>query len=111
MFLDEEKFHAVVAHAPLISIDLVIENAAGCILLGLRRNPPARGSWFVPGGRIRKGESLDRAFPRIALDEVGLEISRASAQFLGVYEHFYEDSAVAVNVGTHYLVGVPHEAG
>ncbi|WP_442960290.1 NUDIX domain-containing protein [Pseudomonas azotoformans] len=67
----------------------------------------AYGFWFVPGGRIRKNESLDSAFRRITQDELGRPFERATARLLGVYEHFYEDSVFA-NAGfgpdTHYVV-------
>ena len=91
-FLPEDQFLEVVAHAPLVSIDLVVSDAAGRILVGLRRNAPARGSWFVPGGIVRKNERLDAAYFRIARNELGAELHRAEARFLGVYQHFYDEN-------------------
>jgi len=71
----------------------------------MRRNRPADGYWFVPGGRIRKGETLDRAFDRISRSELGLAITPASASFAGVWEHFYPDNAGSMpDFGTHYVV-------
>ena len=105
--LDVATFKTVVDSTPLVSIDLVVQDLAGNVLLGLRKNRPAQGFWFVPGGRIRKGESLDAAFARISRVELGLEIERGSAYFLGVYEHFYEDSVFGVSPQhptTHYIV-------
>lgn len=58
MFLDNTTFSTVLDSTPLVSIDLVIENTQGEILLGERKNRPAQGYWFVPGGRILKNESL-----------------------------------------------------
>ncbi|WP_286745065.1 NUDIX domain-containing protein, partial [Aquabacterium sp. UBA2148] len=46
---------------PLVSIDLVLTDESNRLLLGLRRNAPARGWWFTPGGRIRKNEPLAAA--------------------------------------------------
>ncbi len=98
-------FLHVVAHVPLVSIDLIIENQLGEVLLGMRRNEPAAGFWFVPGGRILKNETLDHAFVRISQNELGIALPRNSAQFLGVYEHFYETNAgKEPGVGTHYVV-------
>ncbi len=93
-FLSEEDFFCVVQHAPLVAIDLVITrrgNEEG--LLGRRRNPPAQGWWFVPGGRIRKGERLPDAFRRIALAELGLPLSLDSARLLGAWTHLYPHEA------------------
>ena len=85
----------------------MVRNGRGEVFLGLRVNRPAYGFWFVPGGRIRKNESLDSAFRRITQDELGRPFERATARLLGVYEHFYEDSVFA-NAGfgpdTHYVV-------
>ncbi|MFZ9336231.1 MAG: biopolymer transporter ExbD [Burkholderiaceae bacterium] len=57
--LPENLFRSVVAHAPLVAIDLVVQDRQRRVLLGWRRNPPARGYWFVPGGRVRKDETLE----------------------------------------------------
>ena len=107
MWLDLPTFQTVVASTPLVAIDLVVRNGRGEVFLGLRVNRPAYGFWFVPGGRIRKNESLDSAFRRITQDELGRPFERATARLLGVYEHFYEDSVFA-NAGfgpdTHYVV-------
>jgi colanic acid biosynthesis protein WcaH len=103
--LDTRTFAAVVANTPLIAIDLIIENSHGAVLLGLRNNPPAHGVWFVPGGRVRKNETLDDAFSRIALDEIGLHATRAQARFIDIYEHFYStDFAESPGATTHYVV-------
>jgi colanic acid biosynthesis protein WcaH len=103
--LPEQDFLEVVARTPLISIDLVVSDAAGRILLGLRRNAPARGSWFVPGGIVRKNERLDAAYTRIARNELGATLRRADARFLGVYQHFYEENCGGrPGFGTHYVV-------
>lgn len=103
--LPRHEFLEVVERAPLVSIDLIVRDSAGRVLLGLRRNMPARGWWFVPGGCIRKNETLDAAFARITFDELGAALPRTEAQFLGVFEHFYEDNAGDLpGFGTHYVV-------
>lgn len=95
----------VIQRAPLVSIDLIVQDGADRILLGYRNNEPARGSWFVPGGVIRKSERLDEAFTRIAQTELGLPLQRRGARFLGAYEHFYDTNfAGAPGIGTHYVV-------
>ncbi len=47
-------FKTVINSTPLISVDLVIKNNEGQILLGKRTNRPAKGFWFVPGGWVLK---------------------------------------------------------
>jgi colanic acid biosynthesis protein WcaH len=103
--LNQADFLKVVDHTPLIAIDLIVPDSQGRFLLGQRVNKPAQGSWFVPGGRIRKNESLDTAFTRLCLEELGLRLQRESASLIGIYEHFYPDNfSGAGDVSTHYIV-------
>ncbi|HCE8951668.1 TPA: GDP-mannose mannosyl hydrolase [Raoultella ornithinolytica] len=104
MLLDNQLFLTIVRNTPLISIDLIIENDSQEILLGKRNNRPARGFWFVPGGRVQKNESLDDAFLRLSQNEIGLSFKRRDAEFVGVYEHFYTDSFLSDESSTHYVV-------
>ncbi|MDC7689654.1 GDP-mannose mannosyl hydrolase [Vogesella indigofera] len=100
-----EAFLDVVRDAPLISIDLIVKNPANEVLLGLRRNEPAAGFWFVPGGRVLKNETLDAAFERLTQAELGITRPRQDALFYGVWEHFYGSNAGRVaGFGTHYVV-------
>jgi colanic acid biosynthesis protein WcaH len=102
--LDLDAFRRVVRDAPLVAIDLLVSDGAGHFLLGLRRNRPAAGYWFVPGGRIYKNEALDAAFTRIARAELGLAVPRRQATPMGVYEHDYPDSFADAAISTHYVV-------
>ena len=110
--LDDSIFKTIIDSAPLISIDLVVRASSGKVLLGQRLNRPAQGFWFVPGGRIFKGESLSTAFRRLTLGELGIEFNIADARYLGLYEHFYDDSIYTnepslpkgMNISTHYIV-------
>ena len=104
--IPRESFIQVVKNTPLIAIDLVVENEQNEILLGWRRNQPAKGYWFVPGGRILKNEKYTDAFKRITKNELGNEITLPDALFLGIYEHIYPDENFAnePGFGTHYIV-------
>lgn len=106
MWLPDETFKSIIQHTPLISIDLIVRNEQGHVLLGKRVNAPAKGYWFVPGGRVRKNETLDDAFVRLVREELGIEsgVTRADAKFLGIFEHFYDDNVFDDEVSTHYVV-------
>ena len=107
--LSTEDYLRVVRDAPLVSLDLIARDPCGLVLLGLRENRPAQGSWFVPGGAIRKGESLDQAFRRITDAELGVTLERADARLVGVYDHLYADNFAGLpGFGTHYIV-LAHE--
>ena len=103
-WLSDDAFRQVVAHTPLISLDFVVTNPQGEWLLGQRVNRPAQGSWFVPGGRVRKGERLEGAARRLTRNELGQASALAEMRFLGVYQHFYADSMLDPELSTHYVV-------
>ena len=104
MFLSRELFSSVVENTPLISIDLIVENSEGKVLLGKRVNEPAKSFWFVPGGRVFKDETLDNAFSRTLREEIGLDLVRNESSFYGLYEHFYENNVFNNAFTTHYIV-------
>ncbi len=103
-FLSQNDFIHVIANTPLISIDLIVENERGEILLGKRNNRPAQGFWFVPGGRILKNELLEDAFVRLTQNELGKAFKKKEARLLDVFEHLYEDCVFDNEVSTHYVV-------
>ena len=102
--LHSKDFQQVVKNTPLVSIDLIVQNKKGKILLGKRINEPAKNFWFVPGGRILKDETLDDAFARLTEGEIGKVHHRDSADFLGVYEHFYDNNVFNNKFSTHHVV-------
>src|SRR5579864_3407807 len=105
MTLLNSDFRSVVKNTPLVSIDLVIADPSGAILMGWRENEPAKGTWFVPGGRIRKDERIADAFGRIIKTETGLVKSLDESRFGGMYEHLYATNCFGeVGFGTHYCV-------
>jgi len=103
MKLNNDDFLGVIKNAPLFAIDLVVVNEKREILVGKRLNPPAKSWWFVPGGRVYKNEALHDAFKRIAIVELGLFCELDQEYSLGLFEHFYEDSALSDKVSTHYI--------
>lgn len=102
---DNPTFLDVVRNTPLVSIDLIVRDHDGRILVGRRVNEPAQGTWFVPGGSIRKDERLAAALARISAGELGVTLTMDEVRFAGVYEHFYDTNFAEVDgVSTHYVV-------
>lgn len=102
--LPATQFAQACGALPLVSIDLVLTDEAGRLLLGLRQNAPARDWWFTPGGRIRKNEPLAEARRRIAAEELGLpDAALRRATLMGAWDHFYPDSAFDAAISTHYV--------
>lgn len=95
-----DEWATVVRNVPVVSVDLVVRRGDR-VALGRRRNDPAKGGWFVPGGRLGKHERLTDAVDRIAREELGLDVE--IERRLGVYEHLYDTSDVPESGGKHYV--------
>ena len=104
--LTPATFKTVVESTPLVSIDLCLV-FEGKLLMGLRKNEPVKGQWFTPGGRLLKNERWQDGLTRIARTELGLIVSSDKFQLMGVWDHFYGNSAVGEDIPTHY-VNLPH---
>jgi len=72
MWIEEELYKKILRVMPIPTVDAIVLNQ-GRFLLLKRRNPPVKGEWWLPGGRIRKGEELEEAVKREVLEETGLE--------------------------------------
>lgn len=106
MHLESNLFKEIVKNTPLIAIDLFIIKDRK-LLLGKRLNSPGKHLFFVPGGRIKKNETINKAFNRILYSETNLFIKEKSISptFIGVDEHFYEDNFLDnKEFSTHYIV-------
>ena len=97
-WIPSREWESIVKNVPIVSVDLVVDSPAG-IVLGRRSNEPARDEWFVPGGRVRKGEQLREAVHRVAEEELGTEVE--IRKDMGAFEHFYETSEVGCE--KHYV--------
>jgi colanic acid biosynthesis protein WcaH len=104
-YLTDSEFQTVIRCAPLVSIDLILRSPNNDVWLGLRKDEPARGNWFVPGGRIRKDETVADAFARIVKSELNIDKSIQDARFIGPFQHRYATNAYELpGVTTHYVV-------
>jgi len=97
-WIPDDDWTTIVENVPIVSVDLLVECPDGFIL-GKRANQPAKGEWFVPGGRVRKNERLNAAVHRIAAEELGTDVDVRRS--LGVFDHLYDDSEVGV--AKHYV--------
>ena len=108
MFLNEKSFRNIVKNSPIPAIDLCIYNDSKEILFGKRINYPAKNFFFVPGGRIRKNETLFIATKRILNSEINYDISEKDfnkLSLLGVFQHFYEDNFYGNKLfSSHFVV-------
>jgi len=99
-WVPEGTWETIVKHVPIPSVDLVVKFEEG-VLLAKRQNEPAKGEWFVPGGRIQKGESLREAVHRVAQQELNVAVEIRES--LGAYDHCYETAEEDNVGGKHYV--------
>jgi colanic acid biosynthesis protein WcaH len=87
-WIPQPLYDNIVKLIPIVSVEALI--VRGDELLFLRRNnEPVKGEWWFPGGRIRKGESLEQALRREVKEETGLAI--LSYKLINVYSRVFPE--------------------
>ncbi|HVU13939.1 MAG TPA: NUDIX domain-containing protein [Phototrophicaceae bacterium] len=71
-FIPWELYRQILETMPIPCVDIAIV-ANGAVLLVRREDAPAKGQWWLPGGRVLKGEMMKDAAMRKARQEVGIE--------------------------------------
>jgi len=85
-WIEESLYKKIKQLMPLPCVDLLILHK-GRLLLMLRKNEPGEGEWFVPGGRILHGETIEEAVLRNLKDETGL--TPVKIERIDVMEHIW----------------------
>lgn len=93
--VDKALYSKVVQNFPIPCVDVFLFNPdTKKYLLVLRRDPPAKDFWWIPGGRIYKGETFEEAAMRKCSEELSIDIKNLSpVKNLGIAETFFPDSA------------------
>ena len=71
-WIEENLYKRILDKMPIPTVDSIVVHG-GKFLLLRRNNPPVKGMWWLPGGRVRRGETLEQAVKREVLEETGLE--------------------------------------
>lgn len=111
--LSKKDYFTVLSLSQIVSVDLLIYNTRKQILLGKRKNRPAKDFLFVPGGKIFKNERIFDGASRVCNWETGLSLDKSRFEFFCVNDHIYPDNFSTINsndkelIGTHYVcIGV-----
>lgn len=75
-YIDKEIYRKAVENLPICCVDIFLYDPVNkSYLLVQRKDPPAKDAWWVPGGRLEKGESFFDCAERKCLKEVGLKVT------------------------------------
>ena len=99
-FLESDLYAAVVRNTVVCCVDILLVRRnpqkggrRECLLLE-RASEPAKGLWWLPGGRLLKGETFFAAAVRKAQQETGVDASQVKPiQVLGVWNTMFPASA------------------
>ncbi len=81
-------YELIIDVLPIASVEAIISKDNSLLFLR-RKNSPAKGQWWFPGGRIRKGETLEEALYREVKEETGLEVIKS--ELVNVYSRIFEE--------------------
>lgn len=107
MMIPESLYTQILQSLPIPCVDLLVVNADLKILLVQRRNDPARGEWWFPGGRIWFGETRVDAVVRKLKEECGLQAD--AVHCLGTFDLMLErtdNGLLSHAITSLYRVGV-----
>jgi colanic acid biosynthesis protein WcaH len=93
---------------PILCVDVILRGPDGRILLVKRNNAPFKNQYWVPGGRVMKGESLEKALARKLKEELG-SVRVRNARPVGFYQGTRLDSGFW-KVGEMHAVSLVYEA-
>lgn len=68
---------------PKLTVDCVVMDANGQVLLIRRKYPPHKGSYALPGGFLEAGETVEEACRRELREETGMSVGKL--RLVGVY--------------------------
>ncbi len=95
--IPEQTYKEILKVMPVCCVDLVITHDNKFLLLK-RGKQPAKGQWWLPGGRLHKNETIRHAALRKARQETGLDCEFIKE--LGINEGIFDDGPFGFGVHT-----------
>lgn len=105
MLIPADEYARIIRMIPIPCVDLAVVNPAREIFLVQRKNEPARGEWWFPGGRVHFGETRHDAAVRKLHEECGL--TPASLREIGTFDlilDLHETNNISHGITTLFLV-------
>lgn len=99
--IPNDEYKKILENIPICCVDLIIKGKKG-VLLVLRADEPLKNFWWIPGGRIYKGEKIENAVIRKAYEETGLKVK--IEKNMGTYETILgKDCFKNLKIGIHTI--------
>ena len=98
--ISKEEYSLILEKMPICCIDLIVVKD-NKVLLVKRKNKPAQGVYWFPGGRLYKNETFQEAVKRKAKQEIGVNVKIIKQ--LGAFETIFPDSNINEKINTHSI--------
>jgi len=95
-FIKEHLYKEIIKNVPILCIDLIIMYQDQYLLVK-RKESPLKGEWWVPGGRVQIGETVEATAKRKLIEELDLVLD-GSVELVGMYEDVFSESSLGVHV-------------
>lgn len=100
--LPADEYRSIYSRVPRLCVDLLIRNEHGVLLIK-REIDPGKGLWHFPGGTLLRGERIEAAAVRIALEETNLSVT--GLKLVGTMEFAEEDNLFFHTISLVYSAG------
>ncbi|MCX6784600.1 MAG: NUDIX domain-containing protein [Candidatus Komeilibacteria bacterium] len=90
---DDAEYAKILDGIVIACADIVILDQAGRILMAPRSYEPAKGVFWIAGGRMRFGESFQQAANRNLAREMGIEVDPDRIRPFGTYNYIWGERA------------------
>lgn len=94
---------------PLLTVDCVVVDARGRLLLIRRGRPPFQGQWALPGGFVGLDETVEDACRREVREETGVIVDQI--ELVGIYSQPGRDPrgpTCSIAFKASVIEGTPH---
>jgi len=81
-FLPDEEYGRALDTLVKGCVDVMLRDAKGDILLGLRAHEPAKDNWWYVGGRMQCGETIHQTAVRHVKRDIGIELEADRLRFV-----------------------------
>ncbi len=98
MYIDAPLYDQIKRQMPIPCVDLLIHTPCSSILLLKRKNEPASGQWWLPGGRIHYLESRREAATRKLCEECGIMAHPTDFYEIGTFDVILEDQKLGYQI-------------